>query len=151
MPEMTKIHDRIWRDMFPYQRRTDRKDGSFRIKCACHSDCKKALVIYPGEAGKVSDTLEIEGVVGSVDQWRQTFGPILMMEPFRTEPLYEFELDATRTYVTLAKAARMADTSFAKVAKITGSVLDPDMKVRPINDEEVAEYKRMAEELADKR
>lgn len=89
--------------------------------------------------------------MGTIDQWQQIFGLLLGMKPVRTEPLYEFELDAKRMYVTMAEAARLADTSFVHVAKITGSVLDPDMTVRPITNEEAERYERMADDWADKR
>jgi len=150
MPKVQKIEDKFGFALplrLTQRKKTERRSASFRIGCGC---CTEGLVIFPPSDADDPQT-EINGVMGTIDQWQQIFAPVLRMTPVRTEPLYEFELDATRTYVTLPEAARLADTSFAQVAKITGSVLDPDMKVRPITDEESTRYERMADDWAAER
>jgi len=53
------------------------KDPSIRVKCGC---CDKAVVIYHGAepTGDPSkNMLEINGVLGTVDQWRKVLLPLL--------------------------------------------------------------------------
>ena len=94
------------------------------------------------------DFIEINGVDGSVNQWRQTFGPLLRLHTPRTQPLYEFPLNDNVSYMTLQEAARASETTWAKVAKVTGNVLEPDMRVRPMTDEEIGRYEELADDWA---
>lgn len=80
MSKMEKVEDtlnqahplRVWR------RIGRRKMGpSIRVKCGC---CEESLVIHfdDNPTGIPNyDTLEINGVLGTVDQWRQVLLPLL--------------------------------------------------------------------------
>ena len=137
MPKITKIHDSLNRDTFPYQRRTDRKNGSFRIRCACHTDCGRAIVICPGEPGRINDTVEIEGVVGSVDQWRQTFGPLLSMMPRPEFPLFGVKDKVTGKvkYLSEHETAYLWKNG---VVELTSELMDSDFSVRKMPIDEFA-------------
>lgn len=53
------------------------KDPSLRVKCGC---CKSHLEIYHGQEPADDPhraTLEINGVLGTLDQWRKILGPLL--------------------------------------------------------------------------
>ena len=53
---------------------------SIRVKCGC---CSMAIEIFPEEdpTGDIHvDSIEINGVMGSVDQWRKVFLPLLGIE-----------------------------------------------------------------------
>ena len=59
---------------------TGKKGASFRIGCGC---CTQGLVIFPPPSPP-DDSIEINGVMGSRDQWQQVFGPLLNMVPKTT-------------------------------------------------------------------
>lgn len=50
--------------------------SSLRVKCGC---CNEAVVIYPTPhiTHINADTIEINGVSGSIAQWRQVLAPLL--------------------------------------------------------------------------
>lgn len=60
------------------------KSGRLLIKCGC---CDERLEVHPDafvlppDADPHRTFIEINGVDGSVDQWRQIFGPLLGMRP----------------------------------------------------------------------
>jgi len=51
--------------------RTGRKDPRFLLKCGC---CENKFEVYYG-----GDSLEIAGVMGSVENWRELLFPLLNM------------------------------------------------------------------------
>lgn len=58
-----------------------RKMPRIRVKCGC---CKQAVEIYHDEeltGSSMMDTLEINGVYGTVGQWRQVLLPLLGLIP----------------------------------------------------------------------
>lgn len=82
MAKVTKVLDP--EDGAPALRITQRKargrrGESFRIGCGC---CNEGLVIFPLDPG--GPVIEINGVLGTVKQWQQIFGPLLGMEPKRS-------------------------------------------------------------------
>ena len=84
MPRVEKVHDR--QESFPPLRVTRRKEyrlssrrtisPRIKIKCGC---CDKSVEIYHENKtdNPHRDTLEINGVLASVDQWRQVLLPLL--------------------------------------------------------------------------
>lgn len=59
---------------------------SWRVRCAC---CTCSLVIYydtPVSGDYSLDSLEINGVMGTVDQWRKLFLPLLGIPPRLRNP-----------------------------------------------------------------
>lgn len=56
---------------------TKKKSPRLRIKCGC---CDQKVVIYYGE-GENADSLEINGVFGSVENWREILLPLLECPP----------------------------------------------------------------------
>ena len=68
---------RVWRRRGRARGSRRVESPSIRVKCGC---CDEAVVIYfdeekTGDAS--SDTLEINGVSGTVDQWKKVFLPLL--------------------------------------------------------------------------
>ncbi len=66
-----------------HRRRKAKKDPRFLFKCGC---CEGQLVVYYG-----GDSLEINGVMGSVENWRELLLPLLNMrlpgqEPRKRQP-----------------------------------------------------------------
>jgi hypothetical protein len=55
-----------------HRKRKGTKDPRFLFKCGC---CTRDLEVYYGE-----DSLEINGVMGSVDNWRKLLMPLLEMK-----------------------------------------------------------------------
>jgi hypothetical protein len=55
-----------------HRRRKGRKDPRFLLKCGC---CEGKLEVYYG-----GDSLEINGVMGSVQNWRELLLPLLSMK-----------------------------------------------------------------------
>ncbi len=55
-----------------HRKRKGKKDPRFLFKCGC---CNGKLEVYYGE-----DSLEINGVMGSVENWRQLLLPLLEMK-----------------------------------------------------------------------
>lgn len=81
MTRITKIEDRHPLTMVMPIRITERVWRKPRqlIRCGC---CSERLEVYTGEPTNDphADTLEINGVMGTVDQWRQILLPLLQME-----------------------------------------------------------------------
>lgn len=80
MAKMERVRDIVDR-MMPlrvYRRKGRNKIGpSIRIKCGC---CDQAVVIYFAEersSNPNNDTLEINGVIGTVSQWKKVLLPLL--------------------------------------------------------------------------
>ena len=55
-----------------HRNRKGKKDPRFLFKCGC---CNRELEVYYGE-----DSLEISGVMGSVENWRKLLLPLLDMK-----------------------------------------------------------------------
>ena len=55
-----------------HRSRKGKKDPSFLFKCGC---CKGQLEVYYG-----GDSLEINGVMGSIENWRTLLLPLLQMK-----------------------------------------------------------------------
>lgn len=55
-----------------HQRRKGKKDASFLFKCGC---CDQKFRLYYGD-----DSLEIHGVMGSIENWRELLLPLLEMK-----------------------------------------------------------------------
>lgn len=55
-----------------HRNRKGRKDPSFLFKCGC---CDRRFELYYG-----GDSLEISGVLGSVENWRELLMPLLQMK-----------------------------------------------------------------------
>ena len=55
-----------------HRNRKGKKDPRFLFKCGC---CNRELEVYYGE-----DSLEINGVMGSVENWRKLLMPLLEMK-----------------------------------------------------------------------
>jgi hypothetical protein len=58
---------------------TQKKSPRLRIKCGC---CDEQLVIYHDEEG---EDLEINGVFGSLENWREVLLPLLERKPSATK------------------------------------------------------------------
>lgn len=56
---------------------TAKRSASFRVGCGC---CNEGLVIFPSSDHPHDNTIEINGVMGTIHQWQQIFGPLLNME-----------------------------------------------------------------------
>lgn len=89
MPKVTRVYDRQG-DTMPL-RITHRKGKamrapSIRIKCGC---CNESVVIFPND-GPITDphldSININGVNGTIDQWRQVLCPMLGIEIPRPLP-----------------------------------------------------------------
>lgn len=54
-----------------------------RVKCGC---CKEAVDVYHDThlTNPLHNTLEINGVMGTIAQWRQVFAPLLGFQPVTT-------------------------------------------------------------------
>ena len=55
-------------------------DSRIRVKCGC---CDEAVEIHFSEEparDQSCDTLEINGVIGTIDQWKQVFLPLLGLD-----------------------------------------------------------------------
>ncbi len=61
-----------------HRSRRGKKDPRFLFKCGC---CNGKLEVYYG-----GDSLEINGVMGSVENWRELFLPLLNMKLPSQEP-----------------------------------------------------------------
>ena len=61
-----------------HRNRKAQKDPRFLFKCGC---CEKQLEVY-----YVGDSLEINGVMGSVENWRELLLPLLNMTLPGQEP-----------------------------------------------------------------
>ena len=75
MPKITKIEDGDYPALRVTNRiETEKKSPSIRVKCGC---CDQAVVIHHDGSRKSNnphtDTLEVNGVIGTVYQWRQVF------------------------------------------------------------------------------
>ena len=56
-----------------------KRGASFRVGCGC---CTEGLVVFPlGDADEKNGHVEINGVIGTVNQWQQIFGPLLKLVP----------------------------------------------------------------------
>lgn len=90
MPKVEKIEDPrpqvggvlpLW---LTRRRGSPSKSPSIRVRCGC---CKEHLIIF--HDGRVEDThaetLEINGVMGTICQWRQVLGPLLGFKEELTE------------------------------------------------------------------
>jgi len=84
MPKMTKVENRGLSSHHHLQvtrrKGKGKQDPRIRVKCSC---CNQAVEIYHpnNPTGKPGlDTLAINGVLGTVDQWRQVLLPLLGME-----------------------------------------------------------------------
>lgn len=83
MPQIYRIIDE--ENALPPLRTTHRKahgkkSASIRIKCGC---CKEALEVFPQEKPDENPSrnlIEINGVIGTMDQWRKILCPILGVE-----------------------------------------------------------------------
>jgi hypothetical protein len=60
---------------------TKKRGPHLRIKCGC---CDQKIVIHYG-VGEDGDTLEINGVFGSVENWREILLPLLEWKPPATK------------------------------------------------------------------
>ena len=77
MPKVEKIEDSIATSMPPLRVTRRQKSPSLRVKCGC---CDEAVVIYFPEEPMNNphmDTLEINGVMGTIDQRKQILLPLL--------------------------------------------------------------------------
>lgn len=153
MPHVTKVHDPSERlQPLRITHRSARgpskgrhaRNSSFRVGCGC---CREGIVVFPPQDA-LDPLVEIGGVSGTVVQWRQIFGPLLGVEPKRDKPLFEFDLDGALSFVTIEQAARLADSSHAQTARLTGRVLELDYTVRDITIPESAEFDRLSDEWA---
>lgn len=61
-----------------HRSRTGKRDSRFRFKCGC---CDRTLEVYYG-----GDSLEIDGVMGSVENWRELLLPLLNLTLPGQEP-----------------------------------------------------------------
>lgn len=61
-----------------HRSRVGKKDPRFLLKCGC---CENAFEVYYG-----GDSLEIGGVMGSVENWRELLLPLLNMKLPGQEP-----------------------------------------------------------------
>lgn len=95
MPKITRIIDsENARPPFRVTHRKARKkkSASIRVKCGC---CKEAVEIYPQkepDENPSRNLIEINGVFGTMDQWRQVLCPLLGLEIPRPYGLNESQL-----------------------------------------------------------
>lgn len=75
MAKMERVKDSADRTM-PLRVWRRQASSSIRVKCGC---CNEAVVIY-FHNDPSDDLLEINGVVGTVDQWKQVLLPLLGLE-----------------------------------------------------------------------
>lgn len=64
--------DGYWDIRVFHRTKKGKRDPRFLLKCGC---CNETLQVYYGE-----DSLEINGVMGSVDNWRELLLPLLDMK-----------------------------------------------------------------------
>ncbi|HEY4496316.1 MAG TPA: hypothetical protein VJC04_03100 [Candidatus Paceibacterota bacterium] len=64
-----------WRKKRPLGKRGAFVSPSMRIKCGC---CPESVVIYYDNSSR--DDLEINGVNGTINQWRKVFLPLLRVK-----------------------------------------------------------------------
>lgn len=64
--------DGYWDIRVFHRTKKGKRDPRFLLKCGC---CNEKLQVYYGE-----DSLEINGVMGSVDNWRELLLPLLDMK-----------------------------------------------------------------------
>lgn len=85
MPKMEKIHDANEATLpLRITRRKARRTGPsrtisprIRVKCGCCDETLEICTDTELTGNPNLDTLEINGVSGTVDQWRKVFGPLL--------------------------------------------------------------------------
>ena len=87
MPQITRIEDGVSPALrVTHRAETEKRSPSIRVKCG---ECDMAIVIGYDDSEKSGDphmdTLEIGGVMGTVEQWRQVFTPLLGVESYTAE------------------------------------------------------------------
>lgn len=118
-----------------------KRSAHFRVGCGC---CNEGLVIFPPE--NVRDFVEINGVNGSVDQWRQIFGKLLWMQPRVEFPRFGMKDKASGkvSYVSEIEAARLWRYG---LAELTNELMDSDFSIRELQIDEYASLNVIADHI----
>ncbi|MEX0918143.1 MAG: hypothetical protein WDZ93_03230 [Candidatus Paceibacterota bacterium] len=155
MPKVQKVEDGFG-TMMPLRitrRRALKKehkkrplDARMLVRCGC---CKERFEIYPPKDpdGNIhSNTLEINGVFGTVYQWRQVFGPLLGLPvEYPDYPLYQMKVEGKEKFLSIGAAGVAFDNGWVDV-EIGGLVLEGPQSVRTITKEERERIREIADE-----